>query len=75
MRIGYARVSTQDQNLNLQKDALKRAGGEKVIVDMASGKSEARAGWRSCTSLGAKATWLWCGGWIGSGARCGISLM
>jgi DNA invertase Pin-like site-specific DNA recombinase len=31
MRIGYARVSTADQNSDLQEDALQKAGCEKIF--------------------------------------------
>ncbi len=44
MRIGYARVSTADQNLHLQKDALQAAGCERVFTDMVSGAREERPG-------------------------------
>ena len=39
MKIGYARVSTDDQNLDLQRDALERAGVEKLYEDKASGRT------------------------------------
>ena len=37
MKIGYARVSTKDQSLNLQKDALKKARCEKIYSEQISG--------------------------------------
>ena len=37
MKIGYARVSTKEQKLSAQKDALLKAGCKKVIDDKVSG--------------------------------------
>jgi DNA invertase Pin-like site-specific DNA recombinase len=51
MLIGYARVSTHDQNLDLQKDALAKAGCEKVLVDVASGKNAVRSGFLQAKEL------------------------
>lgn len=46
MLIGYARVSTGDQNLDLQKNALVRAECEQIFEDTASGKNSRRPGLR-----------------------------
>ncbi len=44
MLIGYARVSTQDQTLNLQQDALEKIGCTRIFTDTASGTTTERKG-------------------------------
>lgn len=42
MKIGYARVSTEDQHLDLQCDALRKAGCERIVEEKKSGANTRR---------------------------------
>lgn len=44
MLIGYARVFTDDQHLDLQRDALTQAGYERIFEDRVSGAQAEREG-------------------------------
>ena len=48
MNIGYCRISTDTQNDELQVQALKDAGCEKIFSDVASGSKSDRSGLREC---------------------------
>ena len=50
MRIGYARVSTRDQNLDTQLEALNKAGCRRVFTDKLSGVQVERPGLRDALS-------------------------
>lgn len=54
MLIGYARVSTDDQNLNLQQDELQNAGCEKFFEDKITGSKIDRPGLDAATEFARK---------------------
>jgi DNA invertase Pin-like site-specific DNA recombinase len=48
MKVGYARVSRDDQNTDLQLDALKTAGCQRIFVEKASGAQRDRPELKKC---------------------------
>jgi DNA invertase Pin-like site-specific DNA recombinase len=51
MKTGYARISTDDQNLDLQLEALKRAGCKRLFTDTASGATTKRPQLTKCLKV------------------------
>jgi DNA invertase Pin-like site-specific DNA recombinase len=51
MNIGYARVSTQDQNTDFQVDALEKAGVEQVFKEQITGKLKERPELDQCLRM------------------------
>ena len=70
MHVGYARVSTIDQNLDLQRDALWKAGCERIFEEKKSGKAGTRrpAFDDALAFCGPMVCW-WSGSSIASGDR------
>ena len=57
MLLGYARVSTVDQNLALQRDALAEAGCQKIFTEQISGAVTDRPQGRRMKFLSADLGW------------------
>ena len=75
MLIGYARVSTEDQKLRLQHDALTDGGCEKLFREKLSGTSTTLRRERSSSRSRARAMSSWCGNSTASGAPSAILLV
>lgn len=51
LKIGYARVSTTEQNLNRQVEALEKYGCDRIFTDKASGRDLNREGYRTALNV------------------------
>ena len=71
--IGYARVSTSEQDLSLQINELKDAGCQDIFQDKVTGTTSNRPGLDECVRTLRPATYSWYGDSIGLGGRCNIS--
>jgi DNA invertase Pin-like site-specific DNA recombinase len=70
MLIGYMRVSTSEQSLNLQRDALERMGCERMYDDICSGRAIVRPGLSKALDVARRGDALVVWSWTGSGVRC-----
>jgi len=70
VRLGYARVSTAEQNADLQTDELTSAGCYEVFVDHASGVLDRRPQLEKVLESRDRGTPWWCGAWTASAACC-----
>ena len=76
MLIGYARVSTEDQDLGLQRSALKAVGCRRIYEEKVTVQNGIAPHWLGCSTNSGLAMWWPCHdstGWRGRRGICWIS--